>query len=339
MTLFTRLISAAFTLPLCLAPVSSLAQDKNTAIPLQVPVNCTLDQDCFIQQLADMDESQESLDPFCGAATYDGHKGTDIRLRTLADIDNNIEVLAAAGGTVKGVRSSRPDRLVESPADQRAVKGMECGNGVVIDHGSNIQTQYCHLKQDSLKVSLGDTVKSGDILGHVGASGLAQFPHVHMTLRKDGRVVDPFTGNMQSQGCAPETHKSWWAEGSILTAQRDAILLDSNITGAPIKHTMMVREQPLKASRKDSATVGWVWYSNLKAGDQVFIKLVGPNGFEVENLSDPLNRNKASWSGFVGKNTRPRLGAYKLTTYILRKGENGSPKTLSLSERDFAVKD
>jgi hypothetical protein len=314
-----------------------MAQEKAPSIQLQFPVNCTLDQDCFIQQFTDMDESEKSVDPFCGTASYDGHKGTDIRLRTFEDIDNNIEVLAAASGTIKGVRKNKPDRLVVGAADRKAVKGVECGNGVVIDHGNNIETQYCHLKQGSPTLSSGDKVKAGDKLGFVGASGLAQFPHLHITVRRDGINVDPFTGNTPSQGCDQNPENSWWADQSILTAKRDAVLLNSNLTGAPTDHITMVVMPPSKATTADVATVAWVWYSNLKNNDRVFINLQGPNGFEAETLTKPIERNKASWSGYVGKKKKPQIGEYKITTYILRNGEDGAAEKLSFNEKVVVV--
>ena len=334
MTIFKTFFCGFFALPLCFVSTCTSAQDNGPSIKLQSPINCTLDQDCFIQQFTDMDASPSSADPFCGTATYNGHKGTDIRLRTLEDIQNNIEVLAAAGGTIKGVRRNVPDRIVESAADRKALKGKECGNGVVIDHGNNIETQYCHLKQYSVNLSAGHKVKAGQTLGYVGASGLAQFPHLHISVRKDGRILDPFTGHFQSQGCSEQTGKSWWTDRSILTAQREVILLDSNVTGAPIKHNMLVKAPPRKASPQDAATVGWVWYSNLKADDRVFINLQGPKGFNAKTLTEPLNRNKASWSGFVGKSRTPQIGTYRLTTYVLREGEG----KLSYSEETFVIR-
>ena len=302
-----KFICTVLSLPICLASSATFAQESDRSIALQFPVNCTLDQDCFLQQFTDMDGSPDIIDPFCSSTTYNGHKGTDIRLRTLKDIDKNIEVVAAAAGTVKGVRKNQPDKIVESDADRQAIEGVECGNGVVIDHGNTIETQYCHLKQFSPQVKSGDVVKAGDVIGYVGSSGLAQFPHLHISVRKDGNIFDPFTGRLQSQGCTAETDKSWWKDKSVLTAKRDRNLLDSNLTGAPTKHNALKRQAPPRARTSDAATVGWVWYSNLKAGDRIFIKLKGPNGFAAQNLSDPLDRNKASWSGFVGKKRKPQI--------------------------------
>lgn len=325
--------AALVSLSVLIFPVFPLAEQHISPIKLTWPIKCNLDQDCFLQQLVDMDETKAAVDPFCGHATYEGHKGTDIRLRTLEDVKANVRVLAAADGTIKGVRKNKPDRLVRSEKDRSAVKNVECGNGVVIDHGNNIETQYCHLKQNSTNLSVGDKVKAGDTLGFVGASGLTQFPHLHIALRKDGEVIDPFTGNKPTNDCKRNTDNNWWIDQSILIAKRDAILLDSNITGAPIKHNMLKIRSPSLAETDNSATVGWIWYANLKREDQVFIKLQGPNGFEVETLTKPMNNNKASWSGFVGKKKKPQIGDYKLTSYVWRKDEK-----LSFNEKIVTIK-
>ena len=72
------------------------------------------------------------------------------------------------------------------------LKGRECGNGVVLRHKGGWETQYCHLKQGSVLVKSGQEVWAGQELGFVGQSGKAAFPHVHLSVRKDGKVVDPF---------------------------------------------------------------------------------------------------------------------------------------------------
>ena len=41
-------------------------------------------------------------------------------------------------------------------------------------------------------MSRGDYVSFATRLGQVGLSGRTQFPHVHLTVRKDGNPIDPF---------------------------------------------------------------------------------------------------------------------------------------------------
>ena len=118
------------------------------------------------------------------------NRGTDIGPYNPSDPP--IRVLAAAAGAVVGVR----DGLDDSPlrGDDSSRQGVECGNGVRIDHGGGWTTQYCHLRRDSVTVGRGARVAAGDVLGMTGASGQADTPHLHFQVERDGQPVDPFTG-------------------------------------------------------------------------------------------------------------------------------------------------
>ncbi|MGB7287569.1 MAG: M23 family metallopeptidase, partial [Salaquimonas sp.] len=273
------------------------------------------------------------VDPLCGSASYDRHKGTDIRLLSLADIEKNISVLATADGMVKAVRDGEPDKLVNTSADREAVKDRECGNGVVIDHGKGIETQYCHMKKDSIVVQKGDKLKTGDVLGAVGASGLAQFPHLHLTLRMNGETIDPFTGKNLGDDCGRDISNSWWNDKALSQSDGDALILRSGLAGTVVNHNeLVVAGGPKPASTKDAATVGWAWFANLKKGDQIKMTLTGPNGLSTENTTEPLDRNKASWSGYIGKKRQPVSGSYNFEVQVLR-----DQKSIRFQKTSFTV--
>ena len=79
-----------------------------------------------------------------------------------------------------------------APAAGRVIKvGWENGYGnmVVLDHGYGLETRYAHMSHWA--VSVGQTVKRGDLLGFVGSTGLSTGPHLHYEVLRDGRAVDP----------------------------------------------------------------------------------------------------------------------------------------------------
>jgi len=63
------------------------------------------------------------------------------------------------------------------------------GNFVVIAHGAGIETLYGHLL--TTKVSFGDRVSRGQVIGLEGSTGFSTGPHVHFELRINNAVLDP----------------------------------------------------------------------------------------------------------------------------------------------------
>lgn len=53
------------------------------------------------------------------------------------------------------------------------------GNHVSIQHGDSSVAHYWHLKKDGALVSVGDTIKKGQLIGLSGNTGYSAFPHLH----------------------------------------------------------------------------------------------------------------------------------------------------------------
>ncbi len=119
--------------------------------------------------------------------------------------DTGVDVLATADGTIMF-------------ADYK----IGYGNHIKIDHGEGYITLYAHMHK--LKVSEGESLKMGDVIGTVGSTGKSVKPHLHYEVIKDGKRVDPkaFLPNIQTnigqdkqdvveQGGTPKSTERPWA--------------------------------------------------------------------------------------------------------------------------------
>lgn len=290
------------------------------AFELAFPAECRLGETCYIQQTPDHDPGPGAADFTCGPLSYDGHDGTDIALPTRAAMAAGVAVLAAAPGVVTGARDGVADFAPETP-------GKECGNGVVIDHGQGWETQYCHLRQGSLRVTTGDRVETGTPLGQIGQSGQAAFPHLHLTLRHKGRSLDPFAPGATACGAAGD---DLWAEEVPL---RPGGLLDIGIhDGLPdydsIKTGLPSPDLPMTAP----ALVVWAYGFGLRAGDTLVLRLNGPDGPVV---SERIEIDRPQALGFRAAGRKGRggwpAGPYTATATLIRAGQEIDRQSLSLS--------
>jgi murein DD-endopeptidase MepM/ murein hydrolase activator NlpD len=108
----------------------------------------------------------ERIDPFTGRNAF--HKGIDFAGR-----EGNSVVAVASG-------------VVTWAGDRYGY-----GQMVELNHGNGYVTRYAHNAENL--VTVGDTVKRGDVIARMGETGRATGPNLHFEVLRDGRAVDPLT--------------------------------------------------------------------------------------------------------------------------------------------------
>ncbi len=297
---------------------------------LSSPIDCDLAGPCHIQQYVDHDATAGARDFTCGGLTYDGHRGTDFALPTQARIADGIGVLAAAAGTVLGLRDGMPDTgySADTATD---IENRECGNGVVLQHDGGWQTQYCHLRQGSVAVAKGQRVTGGQILGQVGMSGRAEFPHVHLSVRLDGEVVDPFDPDGVLTCGTPSTETLW---DGPLPVRPGGIVTIGTSNAIPDFATIRAG-QVTGATATGDALIIYAFLFGTRTGDVLRLSLNGPDGMVVER-DTRLKRAQAQSFRAIGKKRRaPRWPAGEYTGFaeLIRDGRSLERQELTLTLR------
>jgi murein DD-endopeptidase MepM/ murein hydrolase activator NlpD len=112
--------------------------------------------------------------PFGEKRTYETHPGVDI------PVPSGTSIKAPLDGVVKTANINH---------------NRQCGGTIDIDYGNGFWSRFCHCRR--IDVKEGDIVKRGQVVGQTGGkkgetgAGNSGGPHLHFTLKKDGKNVDP----------------------------------------------------------------------------------------------------------------------------------------------------
>jgi murein DD-endopeptidase MepM/ murein hydrolase activator NlpD len=112
--------------------------------------------------------------PFGEKRKYETHPGVDI------PVPSGTSIKAPLDGVVKTANINH---------------NRQCGGTIDIDYGNGFWSRFCHCRR--IDVKEGDIVKRGQVVGQTGGkkgetgAGNSGGPHLHFTLKKDGKNVDP----------------------------------------------------------------------------------------------------------------------------------------------------
>jgi len=291
--------------PALTANTINLPNVPTPGLPLGLPIACTLGEDCFVMLYPDVDPGDGAIDAGCGDQTYNTHAGTDFAVANLQRLEEGVEVLAVADGTVLRSRDGVSDRRLRTPEEINAIaaQGIECGNGIVIDHGNGWEGQYCHLKQGSLTVKPGDRVSQGQVIGQVGVSGKTTFPHVDLTVRYNGTVINPFSGQPAAAGCQVEAQPIW----QTTLAYEGTGIVELGFADRPPSIDDLWDGTFANPWIRTNAEVllFWAHYYGVQAGDVERYRLIDGAGTVVTEYEQTIAADQRDGFSYVGKRNTP----------------------------------
>lgn len=238
---------------------------------LGMPLDCVLGETCVIEDYPNVDPTAAATDYRCGLKTRDGHSGTDFALLSFEQMETGVRVIAAADGRVEAIRNTRPDQPYVPGTD---LNGEECGNAVRINHGNGYQSVYCHMKLGSVRVTPGQRVVQGQLLGEVGLSGLTNYPHLHLTITQGSEIVDPFAPS-QANACSEPFETLWLDTPAYADAGLFTVGISDSVPDLDAVQTGIARRTVL------SPTDTMVLYAHIFQGnthDRIELTMTGPEG-------------------------------------------------------------
>jgi murein DD-endopeptidase MepM/ murein hydrolase activator NlpD len=136
---------------------------------------------------------------------------------------------------------------VATVGDGRVIlKGWKRGYGrcIAIRHNNRYTTTYGHLSRYAAKLKVGSNVKQGEVIGYVGASGLASGPHLDFRMKKNGSFVNPLKMRFPAARPVPESHmEDFKKRVASLEKTLDHLIADTERQSPP-PTTLAVSDSP-----------------------------------------------------------------------------------------------
>lgn len=104
------------------------------------------------------------------------------------------------------------------------------GNMIAVDHQGRYTTVYGHLSRFADGIRRGQRIGQGDIIGYVGATGLATGPHLHYEFKVNGQQRDPLRVALPDGTPVSASQKSAFLETASSHIQQLAMLRDTSLT-------------------------------------------------------------------------------------------------------------
>ena len=179
------------------------AQDEDSLVSIaarfSAPLEAILDANDLTE--SKLEAGQELFIPGARLSTYDLRRAMGelfiypIRGRLTSRYGSRADPFTGAKSFHTGVDLAAPTGTsIKASSDGRvAAAGWQnvYGNYAIITHAGGYQTLYAHMS--SLSVKRGQYLTQGDEVGKVGSTGYSTGPHLHFSVYKDGKTINPFS--------------------------------------------------------------------------------------------------------------------------------------------------
>jgi hypothetical protein len=202
---------------------------------------------------------------------------------------------------------------VKAPMDGEVVNvnnnGHLCGGTIDIDYKNGFWSRFCHIKR--IDVGKGQVVKAGQVIGLSGGDrndpqrGNSKGAHLHFTLKKDGKLVDPMlyinkfdvgTSEFPMSGATPSMDKTGWddffsKDGISSAAAAKAPKLDPLLKSilSPLEKALNIKMETVEFVETLSESLS-LEGGRLKAKNIFSVKpgmnMICPEEGKVLNISD-----------------------------------------------------
>ncbi|MBM5799319.1 MAG: M23 family metallopeptidase [Cyanobacteria bacterium K_DeepCast_35m_m2_023] len=147
--------------------------------------------------------------PVAGFLAYTSHYGTRIGPGGSVEPHHGLDIAAPLGSPIHSWWGG---------VVQQVINDGSCGLGLVIRSGA-YEHIYCHLggslwqggyRSGPVALQVGQAVRTGQLIGHVGLTGRTTGPHLHWGVRHSGQWLDParvlraMAASRRSLGWAPK---------------------------------------------------------------------------------------------------------------------------------------
>src|SRR3972149_7026038 len=122
------------------------------------------------------------------------------------------------------------------------IKG-DYGKLVIIKHPNGYKSHYGHLSKIENNIRIGVRTEQGQIIGYVGATGLATGPHLHYELRLNDKPVNPLTVSLPRGKPIPA--KKMMAEFRQFRNEMDSQLASTNPPAIEVSNRMLKKSAKL----------------------------------------------------------------------------------------------